>query len=86
MSNILNSINFRVQQGEGSVTDESARIILKRGVVPCEGGFKYSRDLRHKAISLYGLTDDLCFEFAKNIKCPHLLIKVSGNVVIDVIW
>ena len=59
------------------MTPESLRIILKRGIVPCDGGFKFSRDLRHKAISLYGLTDDICFEFARNIKCPHLLIKVS---------
>ena len=80
------STPFRAQQGDGSVTDESARIILKRGLVPCEGGFKYSRDLRHKAISLYGLTDDLCFEFAKNIQCPHLLIKVTANVVLCVLW
>ena len=43
-------------QGEGAVTEESARIMLKRGLRRCEEkeGFVYTRDLRHKVYSLYG--------------------------------
>ena len=69
-------------QGEGSVTAESARIMLKRGIRPVEGGVSFSRDLRHRGYSLYGLVDGMCEEFARNIQCPHLLIKVlyrDGN-------
>ena len=70
---------FRVLQGEGAVTDESLRLIMKRGVKKCEGGFTFTRDLRHKARSLYGLSDEVCEVFAKSIKCPHLLIKASDS-------
>ena len=69
----------RLMQGEGAVTEESARIILRRGLKSVEGGYIFSRDLRHRIMSLYGLTPDLCLEFAKNIKCPHLLIKASDS-------
>ena len=66
----------RTEQGEGSVTAESARIMMRRGVTECEGGVRFTRDLRHKVPSLYGISEDMAFEFARNIKCPHLLIKV----------
>lgn len=69
----------RVLQGEGAVTDESLRLIMKRGVKKCEGGFTFTRDLRHKSRSLYGLSDEVCEVFAKSIKCPHLLIKASDS-------
>ena len=66
----------RIGQGEGSVTDDSARIMMRRGVAETEGGVRFTRDLRHKVPSLYGISEDMSFEFARNIKCPHLLIKV----------
>ena len=66
----------RREQGEGSVTDASARIMMKRGVKEVEGGVCFTRDLRHKFPSLYGVSEEMAFEFARNIKCPHLLIKV----------
>ena len=67
-------------QGEGAVTEESARLILKRGLKQSgDGGFVFTRDLRHKIPSLYGFLDEYLEEFAKNIKCPHLLIKVVGG-------
>ena len=30
------------------MSEESAKIMLKRAVSPCDGGFKLTRDLRHK--------------------------------------
>lgn len=69
-------------QGEGSVTEDSARIMLRRGLKNCEDGregFVFTRDLRHKVPSLYGFTDEYLEQFAKAITCPHLLIKASGS-------
>ena len=63
------------------MTEESARIMLKRGIRPVEGGVSFSRDLRHRGYSLYGLVDGMCEEFARNIQCPHLLIKVLRHIV-----
>ena len=68
----------KLMQGEGAVTEESSRIILKRGIKKVDGGYIFSRDLRHRITSLYGLSPDMCQEFAKNIKCPHLLIKADS--------
>ena len=58
------------------MTEESARIMLKRGLKRSGDGFVFTRDLRHKVPSLYGFTDEYLEEFAKNLSCPHLLIKV----------
>jgi len=66
-------------QGEGAVTEESARIILKRGIKPVEGGYIFSRDLRHRAPSLYGYHMEFSEEFCRSIKCPQLLIKASDQ-------
>ena len=63
------------------MTEESARIMLRRGIRPVEGGVSFSRDLRHRGYSLYGLVDGMCEEFARNIQCPHLLIKVLRHIV-----
>ena len=67
-------------QGEGAVTEESARIMLKRGLKQSGDGFVFTRDLRHRVPGLYGFTDEFLEEFAKNISCPHLLIKVVRRV------
>ena len=68
----------RRMQGEGAVTEESARVMLRRGMRWCEEkeGFLFTRDLRHRAMSLYGFPEEYLQIFAKAIKCPHLLIKV----------
>ena len=64
--------------GVDSVTEESAKIILKRGLRPstCGSGFVFTRDLRLVTRNLHGLSFDFLVEFAKKIHCPHLLIKV----------
>lgn len=67
--------------GEGAVTEEAARIIKERGIrrSDCGKGWVFSRDLRQRVGSLYGLHHDFLDQFARNIKCPHLLIKAKGS-------
>ena len=77
LNRLLESANF--MHGENAVTEESARTMLKRGLKPssCGSGFVFTRDLRHRVPSLYGLPGEFLEQFARNIKCPHLLIKVD---------
>ena len=77
LKRLLESANF--MHGENAVTETSARTMLKRGLKPssCGSGFVFTRDLRHRVPSLYGLPGEFLQEFARNIKCPHLLIKVD---------
>ena len=76
LKRLLESANLL--HGEDSVTKESAKIILKRGLKPstCGSGFVFTRDLRLVTRNLHGLSFDFLVEFAKKIQCPHLLIKV----------
>jgi len=79
LNRLLESANF--MHGENAVTEESARTMLKRGLKPssCGSGFVFTRDLRHRVPSLYGLPGEFLEQFARNIKCPHLLIKATGS-------
>ena len=79
LERLLESANM--MHGENSVTEESARIILKRGLRPsnCGSGFVFTRDMRLVLTNLHGLSGDFLMEFARNIKCPHLLIKVRNT-------
>ena len=65
--------------GENAVTEDSARTMLKRGLKTseCGTGFVFTRDLRHRVPSMYGLPGEFLEQFARNIKSPHLLIRVG---------
>ena len=62
-----------------SLSDDSARIMTRRGVRRTEEGFIFTRDLRHRSIGLYGFSDEVLQEFARNVKCPHLVIKATDS-------
>ena len=82
--------------GKDNVTEPSARIMLQRGarqvnepvwttfndLYQVEGGWQYTRDRRLQVTSLYGLPPEFLLEFCRNIRCPHLLIKVDSTFVI----
>ena len=80
--------------GKDNVTEESAKIMLQRGARQVndlkgkssklshqvEGGWQYTRDRRLQVTSLYGLPPEFLLEFCRNIRCPHLLIKVLKDM------
>ena len=77
LSLCYNGLVNRRDHGEGAMTEEAGRIMLTRGLKSTQGGFVFSRDLRQMSVfSLYGLSQEVLEQFAKNIKCPHLLLKV----------
>lgn len=63
------------------MTRESAEILLERGMrrIDDSDAYVFTRDLRHRAGSLYGYTTDAIKEFASHIKCPHLIVKADGG-------
>merc|ERR1719319_671397 len=62
-----------------SVSIESAKIMLKRGMKPNPHGhgFVFTRDMRHMIKGLYGFPISSIQQFASNISSPHLIIKAS---------
>lgn len=63
--------------GEEGITREAAKIFMKRGLKNNTDGFVYTRDLRHRARSLYGIPTEFLIEWAQNISCPHLIIAAQ---------
>ncbi|EEB12407.1 valacyclovir hydrolase, putative [Pediculus humanus corporis] len=70
-------INIVENAYKGSVTRDSCKILMKRGMSPSPGGdgYYFARDVRLKAAGLGFLSFELIMEFARNIKCFVLNIK-----------
>ena len=51
-------------------------------MIQVEGGWQYTRDRRMQVTQLYGLPPDFLLEICKNIRCPHLLIKVLSEALV----
>ena len=71
--------------GQESITDESAKILLQRGLKKVSesdaDAWEFTRDLRHRATSLYGYPQEVMRHISSEIKCPHLIIKAKqGNL------
>lgn len=68
-----------VKAQQGSVTEDSARILLRRGARPDPekpGFFLFSHDIKTGIPSIFGRTGHAeLLELTKNIKCPICLIK-----------
>ena len=68
-----------------TVRSLSARILLQRGLKKVSDSdsdnWEFTRDLRHRATSLYGYSQEVMRHVASEIKCPHLIIKAKqGNL------
>ena len=68
-------VAFTVNEEDG-MEKEALDCLAKRSIKRVEGGFAFTRDLRLR-IGLYGFTTDLMAEFAKEIRCPHLVVMAS---------
>ncbi|XP_076289452.1 putative serine hydrolase [Lasioglossum baleicum] len=70
----------------GSVTEDSAKVLMKRGVRPsCEPGrFYFTRDPRLKIAAL-GIPGqlDIVLEYASRIKCAYLNIRALSGLKYD---
>lgn len=63
-----------------SVTEESCRIIMKRGTVKTDNGkYKLIRDPRLKGEAIFGMTHKDNLQLAENVKCNVLLIKANDS-------
>ena len=72
--------------GKESITEESAKILLKRGLKKVtseenEDVWEFTRDLKHRITSLYGYPQEVIQTLASEVKCPHLIVKaINGNL------
>ncbi|XP_008217086.1 probable serine hydrolase isoform X1 [Nasonia vitripennis] len=69
----------------GSITRESAEILMKRGMQPAliPGKHYFSRDPRLKVSLLGMLSMDLVLAYAAQIKCAYLNIRAIPGMVFD---
>lgn len=67
-----------------SVTKDSCKILLRRGMVPAGGGkYNFTIDLRVKATRLTGWTHDHVLELASRIRSEVLLIKANSGITLE---
>ncbi|XP_076386631.1 putative serine hydrolase isoform X1 [Megachile rotundata] len=70
---------------KGSITKESAKILMKRGMQPSSEPDRYyfSRDPRLKVSMLGTLSMDLVLAYAARIKCGYLNIRATSGLIFD---
>lgn len=63
-----------------SISEEAAKILLKRGSVKHSNGlYSFNYDPRLKTANILGMTFDQQKEFAKRLNCELMLIKASNG-------
>ena len=68
-------LKLRIQSQILFKSDKKCKFEIFRS--ECGTGWVFSRDLRHRVGSLYGLYNHNLEQVATNIHCKHLLIKVT---------
>jgi len=69
-----------VKANNGSINNEAAEVLMRRGATQNEeGGYFFSRDIRHVIPSISGYTADQHAEYAKKLTCPLLLLKAKNG-------
>ena len=69
--------------GEASLTEQSAKILLERGLRQVsesnDDAWEFTRDLRHRVASLYQYPAEVIRHIASEIKCPHLIVAAKDG-------
>ncbi|XP_072890011.1 serine hydrolase-like protein isoform X4 [Hemitrygon akajei] len=73
----------RLLQGNGSLSEESGRLLLQRGSREVPGGIVFTRDLRINLPSPVRISIDQCLQFQKNVRAAVLLILAENGLTKD---
>uniref|UniRef100_A0A1A8NUQ0 Serine hydrolase-like n=2 Tax=Nothobranchius TaxID=28779 RepID=A0A1A8NUQ0_9TELE len=69
----------RLLAGNDSLTEQSAKVLLERGLVPVEGGFVFSRDFRLNLKNVVRNTVEQCLDMQSKIQAPVLVLLAEGG-------
>ncbi|WP_211828203.1 alpha/beta fold hydrolase [Kistimonas asteriae] len=69
-------------RGFGTISEAAARILVERGVEPCDGGWTWRTDARLTLPSAMRLTHAHAQAFTNRLSMPTLLIAAEGGIVI----
>lgn len=69
----------RLLDGNPSISEKSAHILLERGLVKVEGGVKFSRDFRINLKNVVRISMEQSLDLHSKIKAPVLLLKAEDG-------
>ena len=85
----MNHLIFIVYDFEGvndfvdevdTISTDAIDSLAKRGITKtADSKYIFTRDLKQRILSLYGYPTDVIVQFAKRVKCPHLVIKATRH-------
>ena len=70
-------------RGFGAISETAARILVERGVEPCDGGWTWRTDARLTLPSAMRLTHAHARAFTNRLSMPALLIAAEGGIVLE---
>uniref|UniRef100_A0A1A7XAT3 Serine hydrolase-like n=1 Tax=Iconisemion striatum TaxID=60296 RepID=A0A1A7XAT3_9TELE len=69
----------RLLAGNDGLTEQSAKILLERGLVQVQGGFVFSRDFRLNLKNVVRNTMEQCLDMQSQIQAPVLVLVAEGG-------
>ena len=59
----------------GKMTKEALDALAARSIKKVPQGYAFTRDIRHRIRAMYLLETEVIKEYAKAVRCPHLVVK-----------
>lgn len=71
----------RLQDSNRHLTPASVHQLLRRGAIACDGGYKFTRDLRVRLPSALRLSEAMVNSFIQRVSCDVMLIGADNGHV-----
>ncbi len=76
----LEAAEEKLLASNNALTKESAHLLLKRGAIACQGGFKFTRDLRVRLPPAFRATERMVNSFISRVSCDVMLIVAESGL------
>ena len=76
----MEAAEARLLGSNPGLTPASAKLLLRRGATACDGGFRFTRDLRLRLPSKYRLTEEMVNSFVRHVACDVMLVVADSSM------
>ncbi len=81
----MDAAEARLLDSNPALTLAAARRLLERGATACEGGYRFTRDIRVRFPSAFRLSEEMVNSFIRHVSCDVLMIMAEGSTLHEVV-
>lgn len=76
----MEAAEAKLLSSNAALTPKSAHQLLRRGAIACDGGYKFTRDLRIKIPSPFRMSERMVSSFIANVTCEVMLVVADNGL------